>query len=373
MTQREPDFDVLVVGAGVIGLACARRMSLAGYTVLCADANPGIGWGISSRNSEVIHAGIYYPAGSLKARTCVAGKHWLYDYCAKREIPHRRLQKLIVATNPGEIRVLEEVLSKAASNGVEDLEMLSKAQARALEPALSCEAAVLSPSTGILDSHALMLSFQGDAEANGAQFAFQTRITRIVPLGKGFEVLGADARGEEARFTVSSVINAAGLGAQALARTIEGLPAAIIPPLYLSKGCYFAMSGRAPFSRLIYPVPVSAGLGVHLTLDLSGRAKFGPDAAWVEAESYDVPAERAEAFYDAVRRYFPALPDDALQPDYAGLRPKLQAPGEGAKDFRIDGPATHGIAGLVNLFGIESPGLTASPALADVVFDLLHA
>ncbi len=366
------DFDILIVGAGVVGLATARRLALTGRSVLVVEGHPGIGWETSSRNSEVIHAGIYYPENSLKARCCVAGKHWLYGYCAERGIPHRNTGKLIVASEDREIEALRGIMDKAARNGVTDLELLSREEALAMEPALSCVGAVWSPSTGIIDSHTLMVCLQGDTEAAGGAFAFHTRVEAIRPLsGGGFQVTARDAAGETAEIGVGTVVNAAGLGAQAVAGRIDGLESEHIPTRYLSRGCYFSMTGRAPFSRLIYPAPRPESLGIHLTIDLSGRCKFGPDHEWIEEERYSVAPERGAVFYDAIRRYFPDLPDGALQPDYAGIRPKIQAPGEPAADFRIDGPAVHGLPGLVNLFGIESPGLTASPAVADLVAEAL--
>jgi len=358
------DIDCIVVGAGVVGLAVARALARQGREVLVAEAAEAIGTGTSSRNSEVVHAGIYYPAGSLKARLCVRGKQLLYDYCAARGIPHRRLGKLIVATTGDEARQLDGIAARARANGVDDMRRLDAAEAAALEPALRCTAALLSPSTGIVDSHALMLAYQGDAENAGAQCVFHTPMlaARVRPEG-GFEVrFGGD---EAMSLSCRVLVNASGIHAPTLARRIDGLPPASIPPEYLCKGSYFTLAGRAPFSHLIYPVPQHAGLGVHLTLDLGGQAKFGPDTEWIPAEDYTLDPARAEVFYDAVRTYWPALPDGALAPGYTGIRPKISGPDEPAADFVIAGPAAHGVAGLVNLFGIESPGLTASLAIAD--------
>lgn len=358
------DIDCIVIGAGVVGLAVARALALQGREVLIAEATEAIGTGTSSRNSEVIHAGIYYPAGSLKAQLCVRGKHMLYDYCTARNIPHQRLGKLIVATTENEALLLDGIAERARLNGIDDMRKLNSEQATALEPALHCTAALLSPSTGIVDSHALMLSYQGDAENAGAQSVFFTPMlsARVRPEG-GFDVeFGGD---EAMSLSCNVLINASGIHAPTLARRIEGLPSASIPTEYMCKGSYFTLGSRAPFSRLIYPVPQHAGLGVHLTLDMGGQAKFGPDTEWITTEDYTLDATRSEVFYDAVRTYWPALPDGALTPGYTGIRPKVSGPHEPAADFVIAGSAVHGVAGLVNLFGIESPGLTASLAIAD--------
>lgn len=358
------DIDCVVIGAGVVGLAIARALAQSGREVLVAEATEAIGTGTSSRNSEVIHAGIYYPAGSLKARLCVRGKHLLYAYCAERGIPHKRLGKLIVATSAEQAAQLEGIAQRARANGVDDLQFISGEDAMRLEPALQCTAALVSPSTGIVDSHALMLAYQGDAENAGAQCVFHTPLVsgRVRPDG-GFDLqFGGD---DAMSLSCNVLINSAGLQAPALARRIDGVPAASIPTDYLCKGSYFTLSGRAPFSRLIYPVPQHAGLGVHLTLDMGGQAKFGPDTEWVGTEDYTLDPARAEVFYAAVRSYWPALPDDALAPGYTGIRPKISGPHEPAADFVIAGPAAHGVRGLVNLFGIESPGLTSSLALAE--------
>ncbi|MFU1915538.1 NAD(P)/FAD-dependent oxidoreductase [Bordetella avium] len=358
------DIDCIVIGAGVVGLAIARALALSGREVLVAEATEAIGTGTSSRNSEVIHAGIYYPAGSLKARLCVRGKHLLYEYCSERGIAHSRLGKLIVATSTDEAAGLEGIAARAAANGVDDLQALTAAQAQALEPALRCTAALLSPSTGIVDSHALMLAYQGEAENAGAQCVFHTPMlaARVVPQG-GFDVDFGGAEPMTLRCNV--LINSAGLHAPTLSRQIEGLPVSSIPTEYLCKGSYFTLTGRAPFKHLIYPVPQHAGLGVHLTLDMGGQAKFGPDTEWIEQEDYSLRPERADVFYEAVRRYWPQLPDLALAPGYTGIRPKISAPNVPAADFMISGPADHGIPGFVGLYGIESPGLTSSLALAE--------
>ncbi|MGK6307819.1 NAD(P)/FAD-dependent oxidoreductase [Variovorax sp. DT-64] len=362
------EFDCAVIGAGVVGLAVARALALAGREVIVLEAEGAIGTGTSSRNSEVIHAGIYYPEGSLKARLCVEGKQMLYEYLAQRELPHRRCGKLIVATTPAQVPELRLIAAKAAANGVHDLVMLTREQARAMEPQLECVAALHSPSTGIVDSHALMLSLQGDLESAGGMLALKSTVARA-QCGEGAIVLVAE---DGTALRCRSVVNAAGLGAPALARRFEGLPASAVPPAYFAKGNYFTLAGRAPFSRLIYPVPEAAGLGVHLTLDLGGQAKFGPDVEWVDSPgNLVVDPRRGDGFYAEVRKYWPALADGALVPGYAGIRPKISGPGEPARDFLIEGPAAHGVAGLVNLFGIESPGLTSSLAIGSHVAALL--
>ncbi len=362
--------DCVVLGAGVIGLACARALALAGREVLLLDAADAIGTGTSSRNSEVIHAGIYYPTGSLKARLCVEGRERLYAYCAERGVPHARLGKLIVAADEAELPTLGAIQAKAAANGVELLPLSSSA-ARALEPQLRAAGALHSPTTGIVDSHALMLALQGDAEAAGTLVVCRARVEDGAVADGGIRLRVGGA--EPMELLARSLVNAAGLHAPDLARRIEGIPRETIPRAFLCKGNYYALQGRAPFSRLIYPVPEAAGLGVHLTLDLGGQARFGPDTEWVEREDYDVDPARAEGFYAAIRRYWPALPDGALAPGYAGIRPKISGPGEPNADFRISGPAEHGIGGLVNLYGIESPGLTASLALAEQVAAIVQA
>lgn len=368
------DVQCIVIGAGVVGLAIARELAQAGLEVLVAERGEGIGVGTSSRNSEVIHAGIYYPAGSLKARLCVQGKHLLYDYCKTKGVGHRQLGKLLVATNEQEASTLDGIIAKARANGVNDLQRLSRSQAQALEPALHCTAAVLSPSTGIVDSHHLMLAYQGDAEAAGAQFVFhcpfeQAKVLRTDPDDALFEVSFGGQ--EPTTLTCNLLINAAGLGAVDVAHRIEGLPKQTIATAYLCKGSYFSLQGKSPFSRLIYPVPQAAGLGVHITLDLAGQAKFGPDTEWIEKEDYEVDIARSESFYEAVRSYWPDLKDGALQPGYAGIRPKISGPDQASADFRISASNEHGVPGLINLYGIESPGLTSSLAIGAHVRQVL--
>lgn len=362
------EFDCAVIGAGVVGLAVARALAFQGREVIVLEAEGAIGTGTSSRNSEVIHAGIYYPQGSLKARLCVEGKQMLYDYAGQRGLPHRRCGKLIVATSQAQVGQLDAIMAKARANGVDDLVLLTREQARAMEPQLECHAALHSPSTGIVDSHALMLSLQGDLENAGGTVALKSGVERAECVG-GAVVLSAQD-GTELR--CRTVVNAAGLAAPALARRFQGLSANAVPSAYFAKGNYFTLAGRAPFSRLIYPVPEPAGLGVHLTLDLGGQAKFGPDVQWVASpDDLVVDPARGDGFYAEVRKYWPALPDGALIPGYAGIRPKISGPDEAAADFRIEGPASHGVPGLVNLFGIESPGLTSSLAIGRHVAELL--
>lgn len=364
------EVDAIVVGAGVVGLAIARALACSGRQTVLVERERAIGTGTSSRNSEVIHAGLYYPAGSLKARLCVRGRRLLYRYAAAHGVPHHRCGKLIVATREEDAPRLAAIRAAAAASGVADLVPLSAAEARTMEPELHCTAALHSPSSGIVDSHALMLALQGDAEREGA----------LLALASPFEA----ARRDGARWIVRTggaepfelgtrwLVNSAGLAAQQVARAIEGLPASAVPARRLAKGHYFSLAGRAPFSRLVYPVPVDGGLGVHLTLDLGGQARFGPDVEWLAIDEhaepdYAVDPGRAEPFYAEVRRYWPRLADGALAPSYSGVRPKLSGPGEPAADFRIDGPEAHGLAGLVNLYGIESPGLTASLAIGESV------
>jgi L-2-hydroxyglutarate oxidase LhgO len=362
------EFDCAVIGAGVVGLAVARALALQGREVIVLETEGAIGTGTSSRNSEVIHAGIYYPQGSLKARLCVEGKWLLYDYAGERGLPHRRCGKLIVATAEPQVAQLTEIMAKAGANGVDDMVLLSGDQARAMEPQLQCLAALYSPSTGIVDSHALMLSLQGDLESAGGVVALKSGVVGAECPGDAIVLKTQDGT----RLRCNSVVNSAGLAAPALARQFDGLPVASVPSAHFAKGNYFTLAGRAPFSRLIYPVPEAAGLGVHLTLDLGGQVKFGPDVQWVDsADDLVVDPVRGEGFYAEVRKYWPGLPDGALMPGYAGMRPKISGPGEAAADFMIAGPAVHGVPGLVNLFGIESPGLTSSLAIGSHVVGLL--
>ena len=362
-------FDCVVIGAGVVGLAIARELALRGREVLVLEAAAAIGTGTSSRNSEVVHAGIYYPKGSLKALLCVRGKALLYAYCEQRGVGHRRCGKLIVATTREQVTQLAAMRAAALANGVAELEPLSRAQALALEPHLACESALYSPTTGIVDSHALMLALQGDLEHAGGVVALNSILASAECRPDGIRLRATDGT----EIAASTVVNSAGLHAPALARNFSGLDPRHVPAAYFAKGNYFALSGRSPFTHLIYPVPEEAGLGVHLTIDLGGQAKFGPDVQWVSSASdLAVDPSRAAAFYSQVRRYWPALQDGALVPGYAGIRPKIQSPTEAARDFMIQGPAEHGVTGLVNLFGIESPGLTSSLAIAQHVVDLCH-
>ncbi len=361
--------DCVVVGAGVVGLAVARALALAGREVLVLEACNAIGTQTSSRNSEVIHAGMYYATGSLKAQLCVRGKALLYDYCAERGIAHQRCGKFIVATSESQLVQLQAIQDRAIANGVYDLAWWDATQARAAEPALQCLAALHSPSTGIVDSHGLMLSLQGDIENLAGVIALNSPLALAKYTYDAIELIAVDGTHLQAQ----SVVNAAGLQAPALAARFAGLDARHVPQAYFAKGNYFMLAGRSPFSRLIYPVPEAAGLGVHVTLDLGGQARVGPDVQWVDApDDTAVEATRGDAFYAEVRKYWPALPDGALVPAYAGIRPKINGPHEAARDFCIQGPKDHGVPGLVNLFGIESPGLTSSLAIAEMVAGLLQ-
>lgn len=369
--------DAVVIGAGVVGLACARELARAGLETIIVESAEMIGTGTSSRNSEVIHAGIYYPPGSLKARLCVRGRRQLYDYCADHGVSAKRCGKLIVATEPTQVRELDRLIANARANGADDLYLIDGGAAKALEPELRCVAAVVSPSTGIIDSHALMLAYLGDAEQAGAALAVRSKVVAAA-VDRDRLRLRIEADGES-ELSVRFLVNAAGLAAPAVAARIDGLTKQHRPAAYYAKGNYFSLTGRAPFSRLVYPVPEPGGLGVHITIDLAGQARFGPDVQWLELgpEPYDgefdynVDPRRSDAFYAEVRRYWPGLPDAAIAPSYSGIRPKLSGPGQPAADFVIAGPSDHGVAGLVNLFGIESPGLTASLAIADIVAETL--
>lgn len=366
MTER---VECVVIGAGVVGLAIARRLAMAGREVVVLERAEAIGTETSSRNSEVIHAGIYYPKNSLKALFCVAGKTSLYAFCRDHGVAHKNTGKIIVATSAADLDELARLRDVAAGNGVTDLEKLSPADVAKLEPAVYCIGALFSPSTGIIDSHGYMLALQGDAEAHGASIAFNAPVEGGCVRSDGIE-LRVGGR-ESITLLARQVVNSAGLSAQHVAKTIAGVPVSTVPPCYYAKGSYYTLMGKPPFTRPVYPVPENAGLGVHVTVDLAGQVRFGPDVEWIESIDYDVDIRRADVFYSAVRRYYPALADGALQPGYSGIRPKIQSPSEPARDFVIQGPEMHGVAGLVCLYGIESPGLTAALPIADAVARLL--
>jgi L-2-hydroxyglutarate oxidase LhgO len=360
--------DAVVIGAGLVGLAVARALARSGRDVLILEAEDAIGTHTSSRNSEVIHAGIYYPRGSLKARACVEGRKRLYEYCAARGVPHRRCGKLIVATDDAQLKELDGIRRRAHANGVTDLVAIGPEQARALEPAVECVGALHSPSTGIVDSHALMLAFLGDAEREGAMLALKCTLEggAVRPRGIELHVGGAEP------ILAREVVNSAGLRAPTVANRIDGFPPRLVPPELYAKGNYYTLSIGSPFTRLVYPVPEPGGLGVHVTLDLDRRARFGPDVEWIDEIDYTVDSSRAQRFYPSIRRYWPELPDGVLEPGYAGIRPKISGANAPAADFLVQGPRTHGITGLVNLFGIESPGLTAALPLADAAIGELR-
>jgi L-2-hydroxyglutarate oxidase LhgO len=363
--------DCIVVGAGVVGIAIARALALAGREVIVLDAAEGIGTETSSRNSEVIHAGIYYRKDSLMARFCVEGRRRLYEFCRERGVPFNNCGKLIAATDDAETEMLAGIKARADANGVEGMRVLTAAEAQAMEPNLACTAALYSPTTGVIDSHAYMLALQGEAQHAGAAFVFLSPVMSGRATENGIEV---EIGGSEPMWLACNLlVNSIGLHAPSFARKIAGMPSQLIPGEFYAKGNYFTLSGRSPFSRLIYPVPVPGGLGVHLTLDLGGQARFGPDVEWIDAIDYSVDPRRADSFYAAVRRYWPALKDGALQPGYAGIRPKITPRGAPAQDFVVQGPRAHGVPGLVHLFGIESPGLTAAIALADYVVEAASA
>ena len=360
--------ECVVIGAGAVGLAVARALAGRRHEVLILEATDAVGTGVSARNSEVIHAGIYYPAGSLKARFCVAGREQLYPFCQRTGVEHRCCGKLIVATVPEQVEDLLTIQAAAQSNGVA-LELLTEDEVHELEPALRCSAALLSPLTGIIDSHGYVQALLADAENDGALLALRSRVARLW-LETSSVLIGINDE-ERPSLRAKFVINCASLHATAVAASIEGFPLRHIPKAYFARGHYFSMSSRPPFRHLIYPIPEPGGLGIHLTLDLAGQARFGPDVEWVDEIDYSVSMTRAGKFYGAIRRFWPELPDGQLIPAYAGIRPKISGPGEPAADFRIDGPAQHGVAGIVHLFGIESPGLTASLAIADYVAEMI--
>jgi L-2-hydroxyglutarate oxidase LhgO len=361
--------QILVVGAGVVGLAIAREAALQGHEVIVAEAAGAIGTGTSSRNSEVIHAGIYYPPNSHRARHCTQGRRLLYAFCASHGVPHKKLGKLLIVTKQTDIPLLEALHARALKNSVENLAMLEAGEAQRLEPELSCVAAFHSPETGIIDSHRYMLALRGDLEDRGGVIAFHTPVEKITRADGAFDAHFGGSQPDTIR--VDAVINAAGHGAQRLAAATEGYPQQRVPRLVLAKGNYFSYTGRPAFSRLIYPAPVPGGLGIHVTLDLAGRMRFGPDVEWIDTPNYEVDARRSPAFYSYVRQYWPKLPDHSLVPDYAGIRPKLTGPGEPAADFMIETPHEHGVPGLVHLFGIESPGLTSALSIAQAVIAAL--
>jgi L-2-hydroxyglutarate oxidase LhgO len=361
--------QVLVIGAGVVGLAIARTAALAGHDVTVAESTGGIANGVSSRNSEVIHGGLYYPTDTLRAILCVRGRRMLYEFCATHGVGHRKCGKLVVATNDAELAKVESIKQQADANGVEGTEMIGGNAARAMEEELYCIGALWSPETGIIDSHGYILALWGELEDRGGMIAFETPVERMSYKAPQWHVQFGGREPGTVQF--DAVVNAAGLGAQALARRIENYPAEKVPRLVLGKGNYFGFAGRPAFSRLIYPTPIDGGLGVHVTLDLAGRMRFGPDVEWIAEENYAVDPRRADSFYARIRTYWPGLPDNSLVPDYAGIRPKLRGPGEGQADFMIAKPADHGLPRLVNLFGIESPGLTSSLAIAEEVVKVL--
>jgi L-2-hydroxyglutarate oxidase LhgO len=357
--------QVLVIGAGVVGLAVARAAARKGHEVVVAEAASAIGTGTSSRNSEVIHGGMYYPTGTLRGRHCVQGRRWLYEFCASHGVPHRKCGKLIVAANAAEIEKIQAIETQGRTNGVEGLELIGGNAARALEPELVCAGALHSPETGIIDSHAYMLALSGDLEDAGGAIALNTPVIGASRKGGQWQVAFGGRDGGS--FEFDGIVNCAGLRAQSVARLITDYPESRVPRLVLAKGNYFSFAGRPMFTRLIYPTPMPGGLGVHVTLDLAGRMRFGPDVEWIEREQYDVDPARAAIFYARIRTYWPGLPDDSLSPDYSGIRPKLTGPGEPQADFMIDAPAQHGLPGLVQMFGIESPGLTSSLSLGEEI------
>ncbi len=365
----DSDFDkveYVVIGAGVVGLAIARELAISGRDVLIIEGAKTIGSGISARNSEVIHAGIYYPKDSLKAKLCVRGKDLLYSYAKNHNIDHNNCGKILVATDDAQTNRLEQIQKQALNNGVNDLELITSDKAQSLEPLLSCKAALFSPSTGIIDAHSFMLSLLGEVEDNGGACSFISRVERITPSDNGF-ILRINCQGEDITIRAKTLINAAGLSAVKIAQNIEGFPKDKCPEQRYAKGNYFKLTGKHDFRHLIYPLPQAAGLGIHLTLDLAGQVRFGPDVEWVDKPDYTVNTARIDEFYSSIRSYIPTLPDDSLIPDYCGIRPKIFFGKSAYTDFLIQGENDHNIAGLINLFGIESPGLSASLAIGEYV------
>ena len=363
--------DCVVIGGGVVGIATARQLAMAGHEVWLLEATSELGSETSSRNSEVIHAGIYYPKDSLKAKLCVEGRRKLYRYCEQKNVPHKRCGKLIVATTSAQVVELDEILARGRANQVEELEIIDGSQLKKLEPELAALAAIRSPVTGIIDSHALMLQLKHDAEQSGAQFVFNSPVVSGKVLDSGIELVVGQQ--EPFRLTAKKVVNSAGLDAVSLLSKIKGFPNQHIPAFYMAKGNYFSLPSQAPFNHLIYPVPEPGGLGVHLTLDLAGQARFGPDVEWISEKHYPVDESRKNGFESAIECYWPGVPKGRLQPAYAGIRPKLSGPGESSKDFLIQGVSVHGVPGLVNLLGIESPGLTSCLSIADYVTTCINA
>jgi L-2-hydroxyglutarate oxidase LhgO len=362
--------ECAVIGAGIVGLAVARELALTGREVIVLEAADAIGTHTSSRNSEVIHAGLYYPKGSLKASLCVSGKVLLYDYCSTHGVPCNNIGKIVVAVTPDEVATLKSYVQKAEGNGVKDLRWLSREDLRVLEPSVECVAGFLSPSTGIIDSHGLMLAYQGDAQNHGASIVFKSPVESGSAGSNGI-VLNVGGQ-EPMTIACRTVVNSSGLFAQNVARSIAGIPESSIPPQYFAKAHYYTLSGKPPFKRLVYPVASNAHLGVHVTVDMAGQIRFGPDVSWIDGVDYSFDSSREPLFYEAIRKYYPGLKDGQLQPGYTGIRPKVSGPKEPAADFVIQGPKVHGVAGLVNLYGIESPGLTASLAIAAHVSSLLQ-
>jgi L-2-hydroxyglutarate oxidase LhgO len=369
-TNVTADVDSIVIGAGVVGLAIGRALAMQGREVLVLEQHGLIGSETSSRNSEVIHAGLYYPTGSLRARLCVAGKHMLYRFCEENGVTHKRCGKLLVATKKEEIPKLEDIGATAKRNGVPDLIPLTQAEARKLEPEAQCEAAYLSPSTGVIDSHGYMVALEGHIASRGGQVVLNTRVDGLSRRPDGLFEVTTTSDGQSGVITAHRVINAAGLGATRVGRMLAFKDGYTVPETYPAKGHYYSFAGKSPFQRLIYPMPQGAWLGLHLTLDVAGKAKFGPDIEWKDEISYHFEhngGQREATFYREVRRYWPGLPDGGLQPDYTGVRPKIYRESEPVADFAIHGAELHGVANFVGLYGIESPGLTSSLAIGEMV------